>query len=151
MGVTVKPLYDADFAEWAAHTAELLREGRRAEVDIEHLSEEIEDLGKNERSTVRSQLHRMLLHLVKATAQPERSGSSWRASIAKARGEIRYKLADSPSLRPLLELELEKIYGDAVRDAIYEMNLPPSWHGAIPRHCPYTLDELLEGSPEPRS
>jgi len=38
-------LYDADFVVWTAHMAELLRAGRLDELDIEHLAEEIEDLG----------------------------------------------------------------------------------------------------------
>ncbi len=42
-------LYDKDFAEWTRHNAELLRAGRTSEADLEHIAEEIEDLGKRER------------------------------------------------------------------------------------------------------
>jgi hypothetical protein len=42
-------LYDTDFAEWSRHNAELLRSGRTSEADLEHIAEEIEDLGKRER------------------------------------------------------------------------------------------------------
>ena len=37
--------YDRDYAEWAAETAKLLREGRLQEVDLDHVAEEIEDMG----------------------------------------------------------------------------------------------------------
>jgi hypothetical protein len=39
-------LYAEDFAIWTARTAELLRARRFADVDIEHVAEEIEDRAK---------------------------------------------------------------------------------------------------------
>jgi hypothetical protein len=80
MGTTTKTLYDTDFVEWTAHTAEMLREGRLGDVDLEHLAEEIEDLGRNDRHTVLSRLSRLLKHQIKRRIQPERDGSSWRSS-----------------------------------------------------------------------
>lgn len=61
MGVAAKSLYDIDFVEWTERTAALLREGRFDEIDIEHAAEEIEDLGKSQRSSVNAQLSRMLI------------------------------------------------------------------------------------------
>lgn len=40
--------YQVDFNTWTDQTAQLLREGRWAEIDTEHLIEEIEDLGKRD-------------------------------------------------------------------------------------------------------
>ncbi len=146
MATTTKTLYDTDFVEWSAHTAQLLREGRFEEVDLENLAEEVEDLGKSDRSAVRSQLTRMLSHLVKQRIQPERSGASWRASIVGGRLEIDIKLEDSPSLRRHLAENLQKIYRRAVRDALQESNLTERARELnIPKDCPYTLQELLDG------
>ena len=39
MGMTTKTLYDTDFVEWTAHVAEMLRQGRIHEVDLEHAAE----------------------------------------------------------------------------------------------------------------
>src|SRR3954464_9883915 len=111
MGTTTKTLYDTDFAEWSARTAELVRAGRLDEVDLEHVAEEIDNLGRSERKSVRSQLRRMLLNMIKQQIQPERDGASWRASVADARREIREDLTDSPSLRRHLEAHLQEIYG----------------------------------------
>src|SRR5438876_90429 len=102
MGTTTKTLYDTDFVDWAYHTAELVRAGRFDEVDLENLAEEIEDLGNSERKAVRSQLRRMLMHLMKQQIQPERDGTSWRASIVDARRKILDSLEDAPSLRRYL-------------------------------------------------
>ena len=43
------PAYEADFYRWATETARALREGRLADVDLKHVAEEIEDMGKKER------------------------------------------------------------------------------------------------------
>jgi len=42
---SVETLYDEDFFEWTVRHAYLQREGRLTDADIEHVEEEIEDLG----------------------------------------------------------------------------------------------------------
>jgi len=146
MATSTKSLYDIDFVEWATRTADLLRQGRFAELDLENVVEEIEDLGKSERSAVRSQLRRMLVHLLKSRIQPERSGASWRASVASARTEILDHFGDSPSLRKHAESNLRRIYREAVELALVETNLAgPTANPDIPEECPYTLEALLDG------
>jgi hypothetical protein len=146
MGTSTKSLYNTDFAEWATRTADLLRRGRLAELDLETVAEEIEDLGKSERSAVRSQLRRMLFHLLKSRIQPERSGASWRSSVASARTEILDHFGDSPSLRKHAEINLQRIYREAVELALVETNLAgDAANPDIPEECPYALEALLEG------
>jgi len=123
-----------------------LRRSRLAELDLENVAGEIEDLGKSERSAVRSQLRRMLLHLVKSRIQPGRSGASCRRSVASARTEILDHFGDSPSLRKHADANPQRIYREAVELALVETNL--GGHAAnpdIPEECPYTLENLLEG------
>ncbi|WP_149976022.1 DUF29 family protein, partial [Microcystis aeruginosa] len=50
--------YNCDLILWARDTAQLLREQRWDAIDWEHLIEEIEDLGKSERSAIGSQMER---------------------------------------------------------------------------------------------
>jgi hypothetical protein len=54
-------LYEQDFFAWAQQNAALLRAARVAEADLEHLAEEIEDMGKAERHALRSQLCLLLV------------------------------------------------------------------------------------------
>ena len=49
-------LYDEDFAVWTTETARLLRAGRLNEVDIEHVAQEIEDMGKRDKRELHSRL-----------------------------------------------------------------------------------------------
>jgi Domain of unknown function DUF29 len=149
MGAITKTLYETDFVEWTAQTAELLRAGRLEQADLEHAAEEIEDLGKSERSAVASQLHRMLMHLVKQRVQPERDGTSWRRSITEGRAEITYRLDDSPSLRRYLHDNLQRIYDRALRDALFETGLTENRRELnLPAKCPYELKDLLEADRE---
>ena len=84
------PRYDDDFYAWTQHQAEVLREMPATDnrFDREHVAEEIEDLGKSERDAVRSQIRRIIEHLLKLAyspaAQPQlRSG--WIRSTTRAR------------------------------------------------------------------
>jgi len=148
MGTTTKTMYDSDFVEWTVRTAGLLREGRLGEADLEHIAEEIQDLGASERSAMRSQLRRMLMHLVKQRIQPEHDGASWRASIANAQLEILDKVAVSPSLRAYARENLEQLYREAVSVALIETDLSGRETALnIAPVCPFSLDELLSSDP----
>jgi hypothetical protein len=144
MSAATKTLYETDFVEWSKRTAELLRGGRFDEAELEHAAEEIEDLGRCERSAVASQLQRMLMHLVKQRIQPERDGISWRRSITEGRSEIEYRFDDSPSLRSFAQENLQQIYRRAVRDALLKTGLTAHRSALnLPEICPYSLIDLL--------
>lgn len=136
-----KSLYDSDFAEWAATTANLIRAGRFTEIDRENAAEEIEDLSRSQQSLVRSHLRRLLMHKIKQLIQPDRNSRSWRLSIDSAREEIRQELEGSPSLRPYLQENLQAIYQGAVKMARIETGLDDA---AVPEQCPWTIEVLLQ-------
>ena len=56
--------YDEDVLAWAREQAQLLRSGRYAELDIEHLAGEIEDVGKSEQRELESRMAVLLAHLL---------------------------------------------------------------------------------------
>src|SRR5271170_2354823 len=57
--------YDSDFYAWANEQAALLRSGRVAQADIEHIALEIESMGRTEKRELVSRLRVLLLHLLK--------------------------------------------------------------------------------------
>src|SRR5881396_3271556 len=120
MSATTKTLYDTDFAEWSAETAELLRQRRFNEVDWDNVIEEVEDLGGAQKRGIDSQLARLLKHVIKGRIQPERRSASWETSIVDAQQEIAIELEHSPSLRRYLHENLAKIYHRAVEGALKE-------------------------------
>ncbi len=58
-------LYDRDLQQWIEQTVEQLRNREFGSLDIEHLIEELVDLGKSEKNTLRSNLTILLAHLLK--------------------------------------------------------------------------------------
>jgi hypothetical protein len=139
--MATKTLYDTDFAEWSAITANLIRAGRFTEIDAENVAEEIESLGRAERKAVRSQLQRLMMHKLKQQLQPERESKSWRASIAGARERILDEIEDAPSLKGHLRDNMERVYRLAVAEALRETGKPGN---NLPDKCPWDLDALLE-------
>jgi len=136
-----KALYDLDFFEWTARNAELLRAGRLDQADLEHIAEEIEDMGRSERHELRSRLRVLLSHLLKWKFQPDRRGRSWVATIRVQRDDLVDLLGEMPSLTPYLREQLPDVYPVAVEGAIEETNLADA---TFPPACPFSLDQILD-------
>jgi hypothetical protein len=132
--------YDQDFYAWITRNVELLRSGQLAEVDAEHVAEELESMGKRDLRALRSRLQVLTMHLLNYQYQPGRLRKSWLTTIDHQRDEIDALLLDSPSLRPALAAALDTLYPKAVRDACRETGLPAS---TFPDTCPYPLDRLI--------
>jgi hypothetical protein len=132
--------YDKDFFRWTQETAELLRQRRFDEVDLEHVAEEIHDMGLRDHREVRSRLVVLLMHLLKWPYQPERRSRSWRGTLREQRRQLSLVLRDSPTLVHFAANEIETAYSDAIEGAMDETDLPRS---SFPKSCPYTASEVL--------
>ncbi len=44
----MRDLYDTDFYSWTERQAQLIREGRLSELDLENILEEIESMGRSD-------------------------------------------------------------------------------------------------------
>lgn len=81
-------LYDDDIYAWSEQQAAVLRRlaaapGRLpSDLDLEHVAEEIEDLGKSERHAAESAIRLMLVHLIKLASAPGAAPAQhWRGEI----------------------------------------------------------------------
>ena len=140
-GMAVKDLYEGDFFHWAAVNADLLRAGRFTEADIDHIAEEIEDMGKSQRRALESRLEILLAHLLKWQFQPDGRSSSWRATIRLQRSKINKLLREMPTLRGVALNELEEAYENSVILAASETELPEA---GFPPACPFSLEQILD-------
>jgi hypothetical protein len=112
------PSYDTDFYAWTQAQAQALQAKDWPALDIEHLAEEIVDLGSNQRYAIESQLELLLVHLLKYRYDPaQRPRRGWRLTIRHARREIAKRLGDSPSLRGHPARYLDTAYRHARVDA----------------------------------
>jgi hypothetical protein len=95
--------YNEDFYAWTREQARLLRNGRFDALDLTHLIEELEDLGKREKRSLSSHLGVLLGHLLKWRYQSDYPHKkSWRATINTQRRAVTKLLQDNLSLRPRL-------------------------------------------------
>jgi Domain of unknown function DUF29 len=138
-----KRLYEQDFYAWSKAQAELLRAGRYQELDLEHLIEEIEDLGSAVRKSVRSRARTIMEHLLKLQHSPAvdpRAG--WRDTIRSQRDDLLDDL--TPTLRRKLEQELDGLYAQARKRAegLLRDQAEPSAADALPVTRPYSLDQI---------
>jgi hypothetical protein len=140
-------LYERDFYEWTQRASELLRKGCFAEADIEHVAEEIEDMGKERQHVLKSQVRRLMMHLLKWEAQPALRSRSWRATMTEARSEMADVLEENPSLKGLTLEIPQKVYKRAVTQAMDETGLP---RRAFPSTCPYGFEQLMDDNFPPR-
>ena len=134
--------YDQDVVAWANEQAALLRAGKFSAIDIEHIAEEIEDVGKSEQRELANRMAVLLAHLLKWQFQPERRGASWEITIRNQREAIPEALQDSPSLKkPMLSdaTWLKRVFRDARQQAAQETGL-----GCFPETCPWTMAQALD-------
>jgi Domain of unknown function DUF29 len=134
-------LHNADYVQWIESTVAKLRQQDYANVDWHHLIEEIEDMGRSERKSLKNNFIVVVLHLLKWQFQPALRGGSWAGSIVEHRRRVRDAIVDSPSLKPYLQDCYLDWYNDAARQAIAETQLSPA---IFPTHCPYSLAEILD-------
>jgi Domain of unknown function DUF29 len=135
------PLYDRDFFAWSREQAELLRAGKLAQADIEHIAEEIDSMGRTEKRELISRLSVLLLHLLKWRYQPDKRSPSWEASIRVQCNRLADHLDDNPSLKPLLPQALLSAYRDAALEAVAETGLAGA---TFPATCPWTVDQVMD-------
>lgn len=103
----------------------LLQEGNITEV-YNILESLAESMSRSEKRAVRSQLIRLMLHIIKWKCQPEKRSASWVISIRSARGEIANSQEEMPSLnRDFLESIWDKCFDSAKQDARDEMGKKP--------------------------
>ncbi|WP_295393039.1 DUF29 domain-containing protein [uncultured Thiodictyon sp.] len=148
--------YQTDYSAWAQRQAELLRAGRYAELDVEHLLEELGDMSKSDRRELESRLLILLAHLLKWEYQypllsgrwREFDGRSWRTTIIEQRTRLAKLLKQSPGLKTLLSEAITAAYADAIQLASDETGLALD---TFPSDCLYTLEQLLDKAYYPAS
>jgi hypothetical protein len=139
--VDLASLYDRDIVAWSEQTASLLQQGKFGSLDLAHLIDEVQDLGRRERDKLRSSIRLILHHLLKWQYQPAYRSRSWVKTIQRERVNLQAYLDDAPSLKCWLSAEeLEKLYRIARKDAAIETELPIHIFPAV---CPYVVQDVL--------
>lgn len=139
--------YFADEYLWAKEQARLLRAGLFQQVDIEHVAEEIEGVGNQNRNAIKNQIARIVRHLIKlefSTADYPRL--EWLRSIRDARREVGYIVDDVPSLRGYPAEIFKRAHESGLTRAVEDLDLRRELDreqsdAALDRQ--YTIDQVL--------
>ena len=110
-------------------------------MDWENLAEEIETLGRSERSEIRNRIRVILLHLLKWQFKSDGRNAGWRASLVEQRDQLNEALDENPSLKRYPESVIDRQYRIARLKAAGETDLPVD---SFPEDCPYSLREILD-------
>jgi Domain of unknown function DUF29 len=135
--------YETDVVEWANEQARLIRAGRLDQLDLTHIAEEIEDVGKSEQRELASRMVVLLAHLLKWQYQPARQSKSWQHTLRTQRKEVAFVLAEAPSLRTKFSdaAWLDIIWAKAKSMAESETGLDLDM---FPESCPWAIANVLD-------
>ena len=147
----IKTLYAEDFGLWIEQTIQHLQNHKFEALDIEHLVEELVDLGKSERNALKSNLTILMAYLLKLRVQhdvPDQMKGSWYGSVLEHRQRVLNNLTDTHSLASFLGEALEKAYFDDRKLAMKEGKLAKlrvrvPEENEYPMTCPFTIEQII--------
>jgi hypothetical protein len=147
-------LYDEDFYAWSLHQAMLLRSLAGANVhlpndlDLEHVAEEIEDLGNEQRFAVESNLMQAFAHLIKIVALPDDPAMRHWLKETDA-----FLIAAGRRYRPSMRraIDLADIWRDGRRLATRALEIDENPVPPLPEQPPFGLDELVNRQADVRA
>ncbi|MCA2811488.1 MAG: DUF29 domain-containing protein [Microcystis sp. M090S1] len=141
--MTTKDLYEQDYLAWLEETAKQLRQKQTDVLDWEHLGEEIEALGNEQRHKVDSYLLQLLIHLLLYQYWPEereRCAREWQDEIGNFRVELEL-LLESKTLYNYFLTRIAVIYPKAVKRVRQKSQLPAA---IFAESCPYSPEQILD-------
>jgi hypothetical protein len=139
---------DTDILAWSEQQAAALRELARArrdlsnELDLEHVAEEIEDMGRSELIAVRSYVRQILIHLIKAISAPSsESLLHWRKEVIGFHNDLLDRI--TPSM--LSRIDMQTLWRRAVKEADAALAV----HGGaiaqgMPSQCPLDIGSIAD-------
>ncbi len=147
------PLYEEDIYAWSQDQARVLRGLARSglnlpnSLDLEHVAEEIEEVGNEQRFAVESNLLQALIHLIKMVALPQdASVRGWTKEVNAFldTAASRYR----PSMRQAIDAE--RIWARARRRAAQDLDVDGHAIPALPEVLPFAFEELVGGEADAR-
>ena len=141
--MTTKDLYEQDYPAWLEETAKQLRQRQTDVLDWEHLREEIEALGNEQRHQVDSYPLQLLIHLLLYQYWPgerERCAKGWQDEIGNFRVELEL-LLESKTLYNYFLTRIAVIYPKAVKRVRQKSELPAA---IFAESCPYSPEQILD-------
>ena len=147
MPVTADLLYEEDFYAWTQRQADLLRRlpAISNELDVEHIAEEIEDLGRGDLRAAQSLSEHIIEHFLKIEFSGRHEPADhWRDEIVEWRLQLDKILTRSI----LAKLDLPARYRMALRLLRRLEREVPGILNRVPAECSYTMEQIISSGDE---
>jgi hypothetical protein len=135
-----EPLHDTDVQAWLQQQAAALRAGQWAAVDVAHVAEVIEALGREPETIVRRDLGQLVFDALTWSYDPRWRHPSWALRQQVAQLAIARHLHMHTRLRAWLPVLLHGAYPEARQLAAQQTTLALS---TFPDSYPWDVDDLL--------
>lgn len=136
---SLSSIYEEDYQQWLDKTVLLLKNRQVDSLDYEHLIEELEALGREQKNAVESLVIQIIQHLLFYqywSSKREDNERHWRGELIGFRTQLELRL--TTNLRNHLSNRLDYLYGKARKMAEVKTDLK------LPSASPYTLADILD-------
>lgn len=139
--ISLKDLYESDYLAWYETTLEQLKQKNLMELDLDSLSEVLENLVRDTKRSGESYLKQIIIHLllIEYWDSEKINHRHWAAEITNFRDELETDM--TTNLRKHLDKEKENIYQKSVKYVVIKTGLNKN---IFPLQCPYNLQQLLD-------
>ena len=137
----MRDLYELDYLAWYEKTLAQLKNNHSNELDLESLSEVLENLVRDTKRSGESYLRQIIIYLllIEYWESEKINRCHWAAEIVNFRSELETDM--TTNLKKHLDLVKENIYQKALKYAIKQTELNKT---LFPIQCPYSLEQLLD-------
>jgi hypothetical protein len=138
---SLKNLYKLDYLAWYETTLEQVKNNQLNDLDLDSLSEVLENLVRDTKRSGESYLKQIMIHLllIEYWHSERINHRHWATEIDNFRGELEIDL--TTNLQKHLRNRKELIYQKAIRNVTLKTGLNKK---TFPEQCPYTLEQLLD-------
>ena len=141
-------LYETDFVEWSDRTAQLLKEHRFEELELEPLIDEVESLGRSQRSQLKNRYTILLEHLLCLDYwipeyEREQNKRGWDLTVKEQTRRVKDLLTESPSLKSYSLKITDQCYAEARENFLLKSGREYDLANVVPLENPYpaTIDD----------
>ena len=137
----MRDLYELDYLAWYEKTLAQLKNNHSNELDLESLSEVLENLVRDTKRSGESYLRQIIIRLllIEYWESEKINRCHWAAEIVNFRSELETDM--TTNLKKHLDLVKENIYQKALKYVIKKTELNKT---LFPIQCPYSLEQLLD-------
>lgn len=132
-------IYNSDYQQWLGEMVLLLKNKQVDALDYDHLIEELEALGREQKNAVESLVIQVIQHLLFYqywSSEWEYNERHWRGELIGFRTQLELRL--TTNLKSHLSQRLDYLYSKARKMAEVKTNLN------LPSENPYSLAEILD-------